>query len=143
MANRRCGLYPCSVLDHSTEKQRTPQKEKTSMHWTEEFTICDLWGSSGSVALMKAWLNKPTHRLVVASNHKVLILPPPHRALVQWMHHPHVRLLLEPQQTTVMELHTVTAIGADTDYSPDNKGDLQWKYSAFLVYAMLSGHWKS
>lgn len=73
--------------------------------------------------MLSVWC-KDSHWVVVANKDQVLVLTTPYCACVQWVNNAHVRLLLEAQQTGLMELHTVTAIRADADHCPYYQCDL-------------------
>lgn len=66
-----------------------------------------------------------SYRIVVSNEDEVLVLAAPYCALVQWVNDAHVRLLFEAQQSTLMELHTVTTIRTNTDHCPYYQSDLR------------------
>lgn len=70
-------------------------------------------------------LGVETYWLVVASDDQVFIPPSSHRALIKRVDDAHVRHLLEPQQTALVELHAITPIWPNADHRPDDKCNLK------------------
>ena len=66
-----------------------------------------------------------SHRIIVADKDEVLVFTASYCALVQWVNDAHVRLLLEAQQTRLVELHTVAPVWTDTDHCPYYQSDLR------------------
>lgn len=78
----------------------------------------------GGLVLFNTQLGRPLledNWLVVASDDQVFIPPSSHRALIKRVDDAHVRHLLEPQQTALVELHAITPIWPNADHRPDDK----------------------
>lgn len=80
-----------------------------------------------------------SHRVIVANEDQVLVLAASNCAFVQRVNNAHICLLLEAQQAILVELHTVTPIGTNTDHCPYYQSDL--RDSSSVIYISSSHIW--